>query len=298
MIEHVPVLIDRVLEYLEELDHVDLVIDATLGLGGYSEQILRRFDRASVLGIDQDHQAIEVATRRLSVFGERFSAIHGNFRSVSSIAQNRIDRVSAVIFDLGVSNLQLSLAERGFSFQHDGPLDMRMDKGNSDSLTAWDVINTFEFRDMVRIFREYGEERYAAKIASGLIRFRNNKGSINTTTELVSAIREILPAPLQRKMGGHPARKVFQALRIYVNQEISAVDEGLDGSFSCVDGGGLIIVISYHSLEDRIVKHKFRAWSQDDQGKILTRKPVVPDEEEIERNYKARSAKLRVFRKA
>jgi 16S rRNA (cytosine1402-N4)-methyltransferase len=291
------VLIDRVLTYLEELDHVDLVIDATLGLGGYAEQILSHFATASVLGIDQDQQAIEVATQRLSAFKQRFSATHGNFRSISSIAQERVGTASAVIFDLGVSNLQLSLAERGFSFQHDGPLDMRMDKSDSDSLTAWDVINTFEFRDMARIFREYGEERYAAKIASGLIRFRNNKGSINTTGELVSVIREILPAPLQRKMGGHPARKVFQALRIYVNQEISAIEEGLDGAFSCVADGGVIIAISYHSLEDRIVKHKFRAWFQNDLGKILTRKPVVPDENEIARNYKARSAKLRVFRK-
>lgn len=298
MTEHVPVLLEKVISYLEVLARVDTVVDATLGLGGYSEKILDHFKDCRVVGIDQDLHAIEKAKERLSMFEERFTSVHGNFRDIPTLVEIIEGNISAVVFDLGVSNLQLTVPERGFSFQFDGPLDMRMDNStNNQELTAWDVINTYDFREMARIFRQYGEERNASRIASGIVRHRQAKGSIETTTELVAVIRSILPAPLQRKMGGHPARKVFQALRIYVNQEISAIDEGLDGALTCCEQGGIIIAISYHSLEDRIVKHKFREWSRSGNGIILTKKPVLPDDTEIASNYKARSAKLRAFQK-
>ena len=297
MIEHLPVMIKEVVSYIGLKDKVNVVVDSTLGLGGYSEQILKNFKDSIVLGIDQDMQAIRMARKKLEPFGERFIAVHGNFRNIDSIVQENVTgKVSAIVFDLGVSNLQLCMPDRGFSFQHEGPLDMRMDGTSTENgLTAWNVINRYEYRDMTRIFREYGEERNAARIASGIIEYRTKHGNINTTTELVGVIRNVLPAPLQRKMRGHPARKVFQALRIFVNDEITAIDKGLNGALSCCEPEGLIIVISYHSLEDRIVKHKFREWNKNELGNIVTRKPLVPNEEEILDNYKARSAKLRVF---
>jgi len=299
LIEHLPVMINEVISYLESRGEIDVVVDSTLGLGGYSEQILKHFSGSTVLGIDQDIQAIRIATKKLEPYGERFIATHGNFSNIDDIVKKNISgNVSAVVFDLGVSNLQLCMPGRGFSFMHEGPLDMRMDDTSSENgITAWDVINKYEYKEMVRIFREYGEERHSSRIASGIVNYRMKHGEINTTTELVSVIREILPAPLQRKMGGHPARKVFQALRIFVNDEMSAIDKGLDGALSCCDVDGLIIVISYHSLEDRIVKHRFREWNRDHQGTIVTKKPVVPSNEEVTDNYKARSAKLRVFSK-
>ncbi len=298
MIEHLPVLIEKVIYYLELLSSVDTVVDSTLGLGGYSEKILNHFETSRVIGIDQDLHAIDKAKERLSGFKERFIPIHGNFRDLPTLTQTVKDRISAVVFDLGVSNLQLTVAERGFSFQNEGPLDMRMDNSASnEGLTAWDVINTYDSRELTKIFREYGEDRNASRIASGIVKYRQTKGRIDTTTELVAVIRSILPAPLQRKMGGHPARKVFQALRIYINQEISAIDQGLDGSLNCCGPGGMIIAISYHSLEDRIVKHKFKEWKTNGWGSILTKKPILPDDDEISSNYKARSAKLRVFQK-
>lgn len=204
----------------------------------------------------------------------------------------------AVLFDLGVSNLQITEAERGFSFQNDGPLDMRMNAdAGAEGRTAADILAEADIAELTAIFRDYGEERYAFQIAKGIVRNREHGGMLTTTAELVELIRKILPAPVQRKMGGHPARRVFQALRIAVNDEMGALDEALDGALSILNPGGKIIVISYHSLEDRMVKHRFRKWKDDGAGEPNPRKPLLPTEEETELNHKSRSAKMRIFQK-
>ena len=300
MNEHVSVMVDEVLEALRPWENVELVIDATLGLGGHSGHILRSCDNAKLIGFDQDPQAREIAEKNLSNYGERVEIVADNFRNIDSL----LDRdgwqgASAVLFDLGVSNLQLTKSERGFSFNEDGLLDMRMDEGdvcNSKS-TAAEIINEWSVNELTRIFREYGEDANAYRIAKGIVRHRETSGEIRTTFELVGLIREILPAPVQRKMGGHPARKIFQALRIAVNDEMSALEEALDGAIKVLSDCGKIIVISYHSLEDRIVKHRFKRWQDDFMGRMEPRKALLPTDEEIERNYKSRSAKLRVFLK-
>lgn len=297
MITHVPVLLEEVLEILGSSKSLKRVVDATLGLGGYSEAVLKRFPDVSVLGIDQDVQALERARKRLTSFEDRFLAVQANFRNVREVLETiGWDRADAFVFDLGVSNLQIGDPSRGFSFQHDGPLDMRMDAApGSPGRTAADVVNTFPPEELARIFREYGEERYAWQIAKGISNHVQNQEAIHTTGELVNLIRTILPAPVQRKMGRHPARRVFQALRIFVNDEMGALQGALDACPSCAREDGLLLAISYHSLEDRIVKKTMRAWKQEGRGKTLFGKPRTPSDEEIERNYKARSAKLRAF---
>lgn len=295
--EHKPVLIEKIIEYITMAEKIDLVVDCTLGLGGYTERFLDKYPEIKVVGLDVDNDAIEVAQKRLSKYGNRFTFRSLNFRDLDQIKELEGLTPDVVVFDLGVSNMQLTVAERGFSYLNEGPLNMRMEGVISESLTAWDVINTYDTREMADIFRTYGEERYAWQIAKGIVKYRQLKGAINTTTDLTEAIRNILPAPVQRKMGKHPARRVFQALRIFVNDELENLERGLEGAISVIGEGGLIMVVSYHSLEDRIVKHTYRKWKNEKRGHILTKKPVLPSEEEIENNKKARSAKLRIFKK-
>lgn len=297
MITHIPVLLEEVLEILGAHKSLKRVVDATLGLGGYTEAILNRFPAVSVLGIDQDTQALERARTRLTPFKERFLGIQGNFRDMTEILRScDWDQTDAFVFDLGVSNLQITDPSRGFSFQNDGPLDMRMNGvPGSPGRTAADVVNSFPPEELARIFREYGEERYAWQIAKGISNHVKNGEEIHTTGELVALIRDILPAPVQRKMGRHPARRVFQALRIFVNDEMGALQGSLDACPRSAGEETLLLAISYHSLEDRIIKKTMRTWKQEGQGRTLFGKPRVPSEEEIERNYKSRSAKLRAF---
>lgn len=298
--EHIPVLLDKVMEYLECIQEPGVVVDATLGLGGYSEKILSRYGQTIILGIDQDKRALDEAKERLSGFNDRIIFHHGNFRDLKSIAESHKILPEAVVMDLGVSNMQLVDETRGFSYMKEGPLDMRMDQRLQDDigLTAAEVVNSYSEKELEDIFRNYGEERFARLIARGIVDHRNRLGAIETTLQLVESIRGSLPQPVQRKMGKHPARRVFQALRIFVNQELESLEEGLRGALDICQKGGLILVISYHSLEDRIVKTQFREWKAAKTGEILTKKPVIPTEKEVEENYKARSAKLRVFRKA
>ena len=284
---HEPVMLGEVLELIEEHSH-SRILDGTLGLGGYSEEILKRFPSSSVLGIDRDPEALKFSRERLKDYSPRFTAVHKNFGAISEV--EGVEDFDVFVFDLGVSNMQITIPERGFSFNNDGPLDMRMNP-ESDSLTAAEILRDSDMKTLAEIFRLYGEERYAGQIASAIKRSPN---PITTTSELVALIRDTLPQPVQRKMGTHPARRVFQALRIYVNNEAGEL-ESLLRSLPEVNNSALVIFVSYHSLEDRLIKHSFRQWQNDGKGKILTRHPLTPSQEETERNYKARSAKLRAF---
>ena len=281
---HQPVMINEVLSLLASHPH-SRILDGTLGLGGYSLAILECFPDCSVLGIDRDPQAISIALDRLKPYAQRFTALHANFSDLHSFTD-----YDAYVFDLGVSNMQLTLPERGFSFQNDGPLDMRMNP-SGDSLTAAELLRTADADTLTRIFRDYGEERFARQIAQAI---KHSHSLITTTGQLVDLIRSSLPQPVQRKMGTHPARRVFQALRIYINDEAGELQRLLD-ILPDLSEQALIIFVDYHSLEDRLIKHTFRQWQADGKGRVITRHPMTPSEEELLDNYKARSAKLRAF---
>ncbi len=283
---HEPVMVDEVLRFLEP-GPGKLIVDATVGTGGHAEAILER--GAELVGIDRDPYALEVARERLSRFGERCCLVQGNFRHLEEILREQgIDEVDGVLFDLGMSSFQLDDPERGFSFSVEGPLDMRMDP--SQSLTAHEIVNRWPERKIAEILREYGEERYAKRIARAIVRSR----PIETTTQLARIVARCYPPGYHRI---HPATRTFQALRIAVNDELDALREGLTAAIRCLRPGGVVVVISFHSLEDRIVKHTFRQRWIADEVEILTKKPITPRPEEVKENPKARSAKLRAARK-
>lgn len=298
MPEHEPVLLARVIDILKEDGPWNAdrrIVDCTLGLGGYSERILETFTDVKVYALDRDRAAIGLAQERLARYGERFRALHMNFGDMEEVLAE-FAPFDAFVFDLGVSNMQLTEADRGFSFQNDGPLDMRMNPDGS-APTAAQVLERLSAAELAKIFWMYGEERYSRQIAAGIEAVRKRGERIASTGRLVDLIRDILPAPVQRKMGTHPARRVFQALRIYVNDELGELESGLLALEKLASKDAVVIVVSYHSLEDRIVKHTFRAWEKERRkGCVLTKHPVLPDPEETERNFKARSAKLRAFR--
>ena len=286
--QHEPVMLNEVSDLIEKYPH-SKILDGTLGLGGYSEEFLKRFPESKVTGIDRDSQAIEFSRQRLESFGSRFTAVPGNFSEISNLTD--ASSFDVFVFDLGVSNMQLTLPERGFSFGTDGPLDMRMNPDDDSLPTAAEILRGLSVDELAGIFRLYGEERNAKIIASAI---KRSPSPVTTTSQLVALIRETLPKPVQRKMGTHPARRIFQALRIYVNNETGEL-ESLLKTLPEVSKNSLVIFVSYHSIEDRLVKHSFRQWQIDGKGKIITRHPLTPSESEIERNYKARSAKLRAF---
>ena len=286
-------MLNEVLDFLESHEHKK-ILDGTLGLGGYSEAMLKKFPDCFVLGLDRDEQAINFSRNRLKNFEElsRFQALHKNFSAINEVPE--INSFNAYVFDLGVSNMQLTTPERGFSFQNDGPLDMRMNPNDPNSLTAAEVLKAYNETELAKIFWEYGEEKFSRQIAAAIKKF---KGPLENTSDLVNLIRTTLPQPVQRKMGTHPARRIFQALRIFVNDETQELENLLAAlkKISSSKNGALIIFVSYHSIEDRLVKNFFRSGQANDLGKILTRHPLTPSENEIEKNYKARSAKLRAF---
>lgn len=295
-VSHEPVMLAEVLSFLDGACGAEpVIVDGTLGLGGYSEALLKAFPEGRVFGLDRDEFAIAHSVRRLEPFGGRFSAVHTNFGGISSALAGE-EPFDAFVFDLGVSNMQLTDGGRGFSFQNDGPLDMRMDPSGGVR-TAADVLADTNAEELADIFWRYGGERYSRRIAARVEeRVRCGKAP-QTTGELVELIRGLLPAPVQRKMGGHPARRVFQALRIFVNDELGEIESMLSAMPALAAGGCTVVIVSYHSLEDRIVKHRFRSWEKEEGfGRVLTRHPLVPCNEETERNYKSRSAKLRAFR--
>ena len=292
--EHVPVLLDRVLAALPLKDDA-LVVDGTLGLGGYSEAFLKNNPAWRVVGIDRDAKAREIATERLKDFGGRFTPLAGDYRTMKTLcAQSGIEKTDAVVLDLGVSNMQLTDGERGFSFREDGPLDMRMNQ--SAETSAAELVNSLSREELTEIFRKYGEERFAWSVAGEIVRSRE-KTPVRTTFQLVELIRRGIPAPAMRKMNGHPARKVFQALRIAVNDELGALEQGMKEAFELLGEDGRLVIVTYHSLEDKLVKYQFREWCEQGLGILEPRKAEVPGEEEIERNPKSRSARLRGFHK-
>lgn len=299
MTSHIPVMVKEVVGIYRRLVTnlaSPVFIDATLGAGGHASEVLAAFPGCSLIGFEQDAQARALAESRLREYGSRMRIVSGNFREMKVLLDDASwPGADGILFDLGVSNMQLVTPERGFSYQESGPLDMRM---NADlpGTTARSLIEECDVRTLARIFREFGEERYAFQIARGIVRARERGRTPATTEDLTALIREILPAPVQRKMGGHPARRVFQALRIAVNSEIEALDEGLDAALDVARDGAVIVVLSYHSLEDRMVKRRFLRWQEEGRGVVLIRRPLVPSEEETESNRSARSAKLRAFK--
>ena len=306
---HIPVMLDEVLETLSPSDG-DVVCDCTLGGAGHSLELGRRCSPSGLLiGIDQDDMALAAAGERIRANIPEVASLQlkGNFAQLDELLQQaEVPGVDCFLFDLGVSSPQLDIPERGFSYHEDSPLDMRMSPG-TQTLTAQEVIATYSEADLARILRVYGEEKWASRIAKFIVE-RRAREPIETTLQLVDVIKAAIPASQRRAGGHHPARKTFQALRIEVNHEMDALRQGLDAAVRWLNPGGRISVISYHSLEDRIVKDLFRERSQKCTCppdipvcvcgcvpvlKLGQRKPLVPSDEEIERNPRARSAKLR-----
>lgn len=291
---HQPVLLQEVLAYLVQ-EPAGVYIDCTIGGGGHALAVLEQLSPAGfLLGIDQDQIALQAAAERLQTYRDQVKLVQGNFRQLQEIWQeSALPAPQGILFDLGVSSPQLDEKERGFSYQEDAPLDMRMDQ--RQHLTAAEIVNTWPEAELAHIIRQYGEERWAARIASFIVK-RRKQQRLSTTGELVDVIKAAIPAAARRR-GPHPARRTFQALRIAVNDELGALQVGLEAARCILAPAGRVCVISFHSLEDRIVKHTFRAWAEENDFNILTKKPVTPSAKETEANPRARSAKLRVAMK-
>ncbi len=282
---HEPVLVTEVLGFLAPAPG-KLIVDATVGTGGHAEALL--FHGAHVIAVDQDPQALELARERLKALGDKIRFLHGNFRDLSALLAP-LSQVDGVLFDLGASSLQFDRPERGFSFQADGPLDMRMDPAGPT--TAHDLVNRLPEAELARILWEYGEERHSRRIARAIVRAR----PVETTVQLATVVaRAVGDKPRRYRI--HPATRTFQALRIAVNDELAALEAGLSAALAHLSPGGALCAISFHSLEDRIVKRFLRRAALADRVEILTKKPVGPSDEEVARNPRARSAKLRAGR--
>ncbi|GAA1377205.1 16S rRNA (cytosine(1402)-N(4))-methyltransferase RsmH [Peribacillus frigoritolerans] len=309
MFQHTTVLLKETVDGLN-IKPDGIYVDCTLGGAGHSEYLLSQLsDKGRLYAFDQDETAIRNAKEKLESYGERIVLVPNNFKYLKKELNARgIEKVDGILYDLGVSSPQLDTPERGFSYNHDAPLDMRMDQ--SAAISAYDVVNTWSFHDLLRIFFQYGEEKFSKQIARKIEAAREIK-PIETTFELVELIKDGIPAPARRK-GGHPAKRVFQAIRIAVNDELGVFEDSLEQAISLLDKEGRISVITFHSLEDRICKTVFKkASSMPDLPpglpvipdefkptmKIITRKPILPSEEELEGNNRSRSAKLRIAEK-
>ncbi len=302
---HKSVLLDECIRYLN-IKPDGVYVDGTLGLGGHSEAILSHLETGRLIGIDRDENAIEYATKRLAPFGERATLVRGNFADIGDIlARLGIEKVDGMMFDLGVSSPQLDDAQRGFSYMKDAPLDMRMDE--SAPLTAYDVVNDWSEEELKDILWRYGEERYSGRIASAIVS-RRSAQPIETTAQLTDIIRSAMPAAALREKQ-HPAKRSFQAIRIAVNDELGSLEHMLQQAERALKPGGRLLVISFHSLEDRMVKEAIRAREDGctcpkefpvcvcgfvKTMRSVTRKPVMPTQQEIEENPRARSARLRI----
>ncbi len=302
---HFPVMLNECIEGLNIKDN-GIYVDGTLGGAGHSSEILKRLKNGKLIAIDKDLDAIESSSKKLSEISSNFKIVHNDFKNFAKIMDELgIDKVDGILLDLGVSSYQLDNAERGFSYINDGCLDMRMNK--EQELSAYDVVNGYACEDLARIIWEYGDERFSRKIASNIIRHRE-KEPIKTTKQLVEIIEEVYPSKIKNR-GGSVAKKTFQAIRIEVNGELNRLKETLCDMVDRLNVGGRICVITFHSLEDRIVKHTFKDLSLDcicppsaiicvcnhrAKVKLVTRKAMLPTEEEIETNKRSHSAKLRI----
>lgn len=307
--KHIPIMLNEVLGLLRP-QRGGTFADGTLGGGGHSEAILSALPAGSKLyGIDRDNDAICAASARLKPFGDKFCAIHGNFFNMKELLRAQgVDKLDGILLDLGVSSYQLDNAQRGFSYREDAPLDMRMD--STAALSAYDIVNGYSSERLFRIIKDYGEERYASRIANAIVRARQDK-PIASTLELAELIAQSMPAAARRE-AQHPAKRTFQAIRIEVNGELAGLEQALNDAHDMLASGGIMAVITFHSLEDRIVKQAFRRYEKPctcdpkapictcgkvPTAKVLTKKPLTAGEAELEFNPRARSAKLRAIAK-
>ena len=285
-----------------------IYVDGTLGGGGHAYEVCRRLgEKGSIVGIDQDAAAIEAASARLKGFGEKVTIVRSNYCDMKSkLHELGIDKVDGIVLDLGVSSYQLDTAERGFSYREDAPLDMRMN--TRQKMTARDIVNDYTEADLYRVIRDYGEDKFAKNIAKHIVQARAVK-PVETTAELSEIIRASIPMKFQKK-SGHPAKRTFQAIRIELNRELDVLRDSLDDMIDLLNPGGRLCIITFHSLEDRIVKSAFRknenpctcppdfpvcVCGKKSKGSIITKKPILPSEEELEYNSRSKSAKLRIF---
>lgn len=307
---HVPVLLDEVIDGLN-LQPSGVYVDGTLGGAGHSSRIAARLGTGGrLIGIDQDRDAIAAASERLAAYGDMVTIVHDNYEHIPQILQQLgISAVNGILLDIGVSSYQLDNPERGFSYNSDEPLDMRMDQ--ESPVTAADIVNERSQEELTRILRDYGEERYAAGIARRIVQERENR-PFTTTGDLVRVIRASVPMKMQEKYG-NPCKRSFQAIRIACNRELDVLQDSIDQLIDLLAPGGRLCIITFHSLEDRIVKNAFRrnenpctcppefpvcVCGRKSKGKVITKKPIVPSKDELERNKRAASSKLRVFEKA
>ena len=305
--KHKSVLLKESIEALQ-IKPDGIYVDGTLGGGGHSYEICRHLsDKGRLIGIDQDAAAIEAAKERLGEFGDKVTIIRSNYcNMVKELKRIGISSADGIILDLGVSSYQLDTAERGFTYREDAPLDMRMDQ--RQDMTAKDIVNGYSEMELFRIIRDYGEDRFAKNIAKHIVKARQEK-PVATTGELCEIIKAAIPAKV-RATGGHPAKRTFQAIRIELNHELDVLEESIDGMIRLLNSGGRLSIITFHSLEDRIVKSRFRinedpcicppdfpvcVCGRKSMGRVITRKPILPSEEELEENSRSKSAKLRVF---
>ncbi len=305
---HKSVLLDETVDSLN-VKSGGIYVDGTLGGGGHSYQILKRMNgKGRLIGIDQDEDAICAATERLREYGDMVTIVRDNYCNIKNVLDNLgITGVDGIVLDLGVSSYQLDTSERGFSYMEDGPLDMRMD--NRKNITAEDIVNDYSEMELFHIIRDYGEDKFAKNIAKHIVMERQ-KGRITTTGQLADIVKAAIPMKVRAAKGGHPAKKTFQAIRIELNRELDVLKQSIDTMIDLLNDDGRLCIITFHSLEDRIVKNSFRknenpctcppdfpvcVCGKKSKGKIITRKPVVPSAEELEENRRAKSSKLRVF---
>lgn len=305
--KHVSVLLEETIEGLN-IKEDGIYVDGTMGGAGHSYQICKRLgEHGRFVGIDQDEAAIMTGKERLKEFGDKVSIVRSNYCNMKQVLVDLgIEKVNGIVLDLGVSSHQLDTADRGFSYKENGPLDMRMDK--RQTLTAKDIVNTYSEMELFRIIRDYGEDKFAKNIAKHIVRMRQEK-EFETTYELNEAIAAAIPMKV-RKNTGHPSKKTFQAIRIELNKELEVLNNTLQDMIDLLEPDGRICIITFHSLEDRIVKSIFRKnenpctcppsfpvcmCGQVSKGKVVTRKPILPSDEEMEVNRRSKSAKLRVF---
>ena len=308
--KHVSVLLQETVDGLN-VKPDGIYVDGTLGGGGHSYEVCTRLGaKGSIIGIDQDEAAIEAASIRLKDFGEKVTIVRSNYCDMKSrLHELGIDKVDGIMLDLGVSSYQLDTADRGFSYREDAPLDMRMDQRSE--MTARDIVNDYSEMDLYRVIRDYGEDKFAKTIARHIVRERA-KRPIETTGELTEVIRHAIPMKFQKKTG-HPAKRTFQAIRIELNRELDVLRDSLDDMIDMLNPGGRLCIITFHSLEDRIVKSAFKknenpctcpsdfpvcVCGKVSKGRVITRKPILPSEEEMEVNSRSKSAKLRIFERS